>query len=56
MSDPTPPARRGRHASPDSPSGVPASAWLASMPNRPPVGDDGQPIRIEVKASNDIVS
>ncbi|MGY1679582.1 endolytic transglycosylase MltG [Geodermatophilus sp. SYSU D01176] len=36
MSDPTPPGRRGRHASPDTPSGVPASAWLASMPNQPP--------------------
>jgi UPF0755 protein len=37
VNGPTPPGRRGRHASPDSPSGVPASAWLASMPSRPPV-------------------
>lgn len=41
MSSPTPPGRRGRHASPDSPSGVHASAWLASMPNRPPDDDEG---------------
>ncbi|MGY1763434.1 endolytic transglycosylase MltG [Geodermatophilus sp. SYSU D00779] len=41
MSDPTPLGRRGRHASPESPSGVAASAWLASMPSRPPVGDEG---------------
>ncbi|MGR6963754.1 endolytic transglycosylase MltG [Geodermatophilus sp. URMC 61] len=41
MTDPTPPGRRGRHASPDSSSGVPASAWLTSMPSRPPVGDKG---------------
>ncbi|MBB3081940.1 endolytic transglycosylase MltG [Geodermatophilus sabuli] len=33
MTDPTPSSRRGRHAS-DFPSGVPATAWLASMPNR----------------------
>jgi UPF0755 protein len=46
----TPPGRWGRHASPDFPSGVPASAWLASMPNRAttpqasgvPAGDDGR--------------
>jgi UPF0755 protein len=42
VTNPTPPGRRGRHASPDSPSGVPASAWLASMPSRPPVGDQGR--------------
>ena len=50
MNDPTPPGRRGRHASPDFPSGVPASAWLASMPNRAttprssafPAGDEGR--------------
>ncbi|WP_448608078.1 endolytic transglycosylase MltG [Geodermatophilus sp. URMC 60] len=42
MSDPTSPGRRGRHASPDSPSGVPASAWLASMPSRPPGADAGR--------------
>jgi UPF0755 protein len=40
VSDPTPPGRRGRHASPEPPSGVPASAWLASLPSRPPVGDE----------------
>ena len=40
MSGPTPPGRRGRHASPEPPSGVPPSAWLASMPSRPPVGDE----------------
>ena len=40
--NPTPPGRRGRHASADSPSGVPASAWLASMPSRPPGGDEGR--------------
>ncbi|TFV55403.1 hypothetical protein E4P41_17200, partial [Geodermatophilus sp. DF01-2] len=34
MSDPTTPQGRGRHASPDFPSGVPASAWLTSMPGR----------------------
>ncbi|ADB75762.1 endolytic transglycosylase MltG [Geodermatophilus obscurus] len=42
MTGPTPPGRRGRHASPESPSGVPASAWLASMPSRPPGGDEGR--------------
>jgi peptidoglycan lytic transglycosylase G len=42
VTGPTPPGRRGRHASPDSPSGVPASAWLASMPSRPPGGDEGR--------------
>ncbi|SNS49572.1 UPF0755 protein [Geodermatophilus pulveris] len=40
MSGPTPPGRRGRHTAPD-PSGVPAAAWLASMPSRPP-GEDGR--------------
>jgi UPF0755 protein len=34
VTDPTPPRRRGRHASPELPSGVPTSAWLASMPSR----------------------
>ena len=43
MSDPTPPGRRGRHASPDSPSGAPASAWLASLPSRPPGAGEGRP-------------
>ncbi|MGY1637370.1 endolytic transglycosylase MltG [Geodermatophilus sp. SYSU D00742] len=33
MSDPTPSSRRGRHSS-DFPSGVPAGAWLASMPRQ----------------------
>ena len=42
MNGPTPPGRRGRHASPDLPSGVPASAWLASMPSRPPTGDESR--------------
>ncbi|MDP9427951.1 MAG: endolytic transglycosylase MltG [Actinomycetota bacterium] len=50
MTDPTPSGRWGRHASPEFPSGVPASAWLASMPNRVttaqasavPPGDDGR--------------
>ncbi|SDO55736.1 endolytic transglycosylase MltG [Geodermatophilus sp. DSM 45219] len=43
MTDPTPPRRRGRHASPELPSGVPTSAWLASMPSRattPQAADD----------------
>jgi UPF0755 protein len=43
VNDPTPPARRGRHASPDSPSGVPAAAWLASMPSRPPGAGGSRP-------------
>jgi UPF0755 protein len=42
VNGPTPPGRRGRHASPDSPSGVPASAWLASMPSRSPVEAEGR--------------
>jgi UPF0755 protein len=43
VSDPTPPGRRGRHASPDSPSGVPASAWLASYPSQLPGAGEGRP-------------
>ncbi|MGY1642930.1 endolytic transglycosylase MltG [Geodermatophilus sp. SYSU D00703] len=35
MTDPTPSSRRGRHASPDVPSGAPATAWMASMPRHP---------------------
>jgi UPF0755 protein len=36
VTDRTPPGRRGRHASPEFPSGVPTSAWPASMPDRAP--------------------
>jgi peptidoglycan lytic transglycosylase G len=43
VTGPTPPGRRGRHASPEPPSGVPASAWLASLPSRPPGVGEGHP-------------
>ncbi|SFL16518.1 endolytic transglycosylase MltG [Geodermatophilus ruber] len=44
MSDPTPPRRRGRHASPDEFGGVPADAWRAAMPRQVTGEGPGNPV------------